>query len=88
MTVFVVRLVHGETYTPPEPHQQTYVDVPLVDSAGKSIWFAKWVEQATYDGLVQVCGTDMVNMVFRPEDPVNRAEAACMMYFALNGQTD
>jgi hypothetical protein len=88
MTVFVARLVHGENYIPPEPSQQTYVDVPLFNGEGNRIWYAKWIDRATIDGLVQACGTDMANKVFRPEDPVTRAEAACMMFYALNDQIE
>jgi len=86
MTVFIVRLLHGENFTPYEPNQQLYRDVPLVNSQGAAIWFAKWIAQAHQDGLIQACGTDMANLLFRPEEAVTRAEAACMMYFALEAK--
>lgn len=88
MTVFAVRLMHGEGFTPPEPDQQIYNDVPLFDGAGNRIWSTKWITQATNDGSVQVCGTDMAKLLFHPEDPVTRAEAACMMYYVLKGQAE
>ena len=86
MTVFVVRLLHGEEYTPVEPDQQIYNDAPLFDLGGNRIWSSKWINQAHQDGLIQDCETDLDNMLFRPEDPVTRAEAACMMYYALQAK--
>jgi len=88
MTVLAVRILRGQDYTPPEPDDQIFNDVSLFDANGNRIWSAKWITQATNDGLVQACGTDMDNKHFRPEDPVTRAEAACMMYFALNGSIE
>jgi hypothetical protein len=84
MTVFVLRMLHGEDFKPAEPNEQIYDDVPLFDGEGNRIWSAKWIGQATYDGLVQACGTDLENKLFRPEQAITRAEAACMMYYALN----
>jgi hypothetical protein len=86
MTVFIVRLLRGEEFTPPEPTQQTYSDAPLYNTDGERIWSGKWIEQATKDGLVQDCGTDMFNMLFRPEEAITRAEAACMMSHALSAK--
>jgi hypothetical protein len=88
MTVFVVRMLHGEDFKPQEPNEQLFNDAPLFDASGNRIWSTKWIMQAHADGLIQACGTDNANLLFRPDEPVTRAEAACMMYFALNGQVE
>jgi hypothetical protein len=86
MTVLAVRLLRGQEYTPPEPNIQVFHDVPVYDADGNRIWSTKWITQAFNDGLVQACGTDMTNMLIRPDEPVTRAEAACMMYYALQAK--
>jgi hypothetical protein len=81
-TVFLLRAIFGPGYKAPPAEGQIFKDVPV--GAGKpTAWYAKWVNKAFEEGLVQACGTDMEAMRFRPEEPITRAEAACMMYFAL-----
>lgn len=51
-------------------------------------WFIKWVYAASDAGLVDGC-EDEVNQsdnLFRPEDVITRAEAACMMARAVGLQ--
>lgn len=86
LTVFAVRLLYGEGFTPSETNHQIYNDVPLFDAHGIRIWSAKWISMAHQAGLIQACGTDMAKMLFRPEAAVTRAEAACMMYYALEAK--
>ncbi|HKZ54849.1 MAG TPA: S-layer homology domain-containing protein [Anaerolineales bacterium] len=83
MAVFALRTAHGSRYDPPAATQAIFRDVPLADGAGNVNWAARWIEQAYRDGLVQACQTDMAQMLYRPDDPITRAEAACMLYYAL-----
>jgi len=85
MAVFAVRIARGSGYEPPAAAQAIFGDVPLWEAGGGVNWAARWVEQAYRDGLVQACQTDMEQMLYRPDDPVTRAEAACMLYYALRG---
>jgi hypothetical protein len=82
-TVFYLRMMHGSDYTPPQEGVPIFADVLPTDWAGIPIWYFDWVNAAYGSGLVQDCGTDMSGMYFFPEDPLTRAEAACMMYHAL-----
>jgi hypothetical protein len=74
-TVFFLRLLNGRDYLPPEPQELYYRDVPL------EAWYAKWVAAADRAGLTRAC-EDPANRAdtrFRPQDPITRAEAACML---------
>jgi hypothetical protein len=84
-TVFFERLLHTSDYEPPLVETQSFVDVPKEGQKGDRIWYHRWVEAALEDGVIQACGTDMVNNLFRPDEAITRAEAACMMYYALIG---
>ena len=73
--VFMERMLHGKDFVPPQPTETSYDDVP------KGSWYEKWVYAAYRDALVQEC-EDTVNRTdrrYRPEAPLTRAEAACMM---------
>ena len=73
--VFFVRLLRGAEYQPQEPITLYYEDV------GLGTWYAKWVAAADQDGLTREC-EDPANRAdrrFRPEEPISRAEAACML---------
>ena len=82
-TVFFWRLIYGPDAVPPEPTEQIYNDVPPDDPAGNPHWYYPWVTAAHQAGIIQNCGTDMENMLFYPEKEITRAEAACMMYYAI-----
>jgi len=82
MAVFAVRVMHGAEFRPPEAWEQIFDDVPLSQD-GQANWAAKWVNEASYDAIVQNCGADMQNKRYFPDRPVTRGEAACMLYFAL-----
>ncbi|NIM95214.1 MAG: hypothetical protein GTO18_16070 [Anaerolineales bacterium] len=84
-TVFYLRMLYGSNYRPPDPVEQIFIDVPLVDEDDQSVWYAKWVNAAFDVELIQPCQTDMEAMRFRPEDPLTRSEAACMMYQSIMG---
>jgi N-acetylmuramoyl-L-alanine amidase len=74
-TVFFTRMLKGPGYVPAGGGDLPYVDVP------SDAWYRKWVEAAYAQGVIGACeppaqrGDDL----FRPEDPLTRAEAACMM---------
>lgn len=82
-TVFYLRMLKGSDFVPPAPTAQIFDDVPLVDEGGNPVWYAKWVNAAFEAGIIQECQTDMELMLFRPQDPLTRAEAACMMNMAV-----
>ena len=65
-------MLHGATFEPLQPAQQTFSDVSL------DTWHAKWV-QAGYDaGLIPACQTSP-ELRICPNDPLSRAVAAYMM---------
>jgi len=79
-TVFYLRMLNGADFIPAEPTSQTFNDVAL------DMWHAPWVQAAYEANLIQPCQTDMENMLFRPEEDLTRAEAACMMAQAISNQ--
>ena len=83
LTLLTLFLFGGAEYDPQVATEQIFRDVPLEDEIGNRHWAARWIEQAYRDGLVQACQTDMAQMLYRPDDPITRAEAACMLYYAL-----
>jgi hypothetical protein len=74
-TAFFIRMLKGKDYLPSEPTEQIYEDVPL------GIWYSKWVAAAHREGLLQDCEDpeNRMDNLFRPEQDLTRAEAACMM---------
>jgi hypothetical protein len=81
-TVFFLRMLKGKDFLPPEPTQTIYDDVPL------GIWYSKWIAAAHQEGLLQDCEDpeNRLDNLFRPEQELTRAEAACMMVHAKEGQ--
>jgi len=86
-TVFFLRMLRGKDYLPGAPTEQSYSDVPV--GAGAP-WYAKWVYAARGEGLTLPCEDEAQrgDTLFRPMDPLTRAEGACMMAIAkgLAGQ--
>ncbi len=82
-TVFFWRMLNGADAEPPETSEKIFQDVPATDENGNPIWYHKWVTAAYHAGIIQPCQTDMVNMLFRPEEDLTRDEAACMLFMAL-----
>jgi hypothetical protein len=70
-SVFFLRMMHGADYIPPEP-VGLFADVPI------EAWYADWVEAAYNEGIITVCQTEP-ELLFCPEDPLDRATAAYMM---------
>jgi hypothetical protein len=70
-SVFFLRMMHGADYVPPEP-SGLFADVPT------TTWYADWVEAAYKAGIIPACQTEP-ELLFCPEDPLDRAMAAYMM---------
>jgi hypothetical protein len=88
MAVFAVKLFRGQGFEPTDPVTPPFNDVSLYDADGNVSWIARWTAQAKADNLIQNCGTDMVAMIFRPNEPSTRAEMACMVYHALTNEAN
>jgi hypothetical protein len=69
MAVFVLRAVHGISYTPPAV-TGIFADVPV---AGKE-WMQAWIEQFYREGITTGCATAPLR--YCPEQNVTRAEVA------------
>lgn len=78
-TVFFLRMVKGADYFPGPEREVLFDDVPF------EAWYAKWVYAAAKEGLIEGCedSSNRDDRLFRPEDPLARAEAACMMWHAV-----
>jgi hypothetical protein len=85
LAVFAVKLFRGQDFVAPDPEIQPFEDVALHDDSGVVTWQARWIAQAKSDNLIQNCGTEMEKMLFFPNQEATRAEMACMVYFALEG---
>jgi hypothetical protein len=70
-SVFFLRMMHGVDYVPPNP-SGIFSDVSL------DWWGAKWVEAAYSAGIIPACETDL-ELMFCPNDPLDRAMGAYMM---------
>jgi hypothetical protein len=84
-TVFFLRMLFGSDFIPLLENTDrvfVYDDVP-VDEEG--LWYPKWVYAAYDAGLVDGCEDEnnQGDLLFRPEDEITRAEAACMMARAV-----
>ena len=77
-SVFFLRMMHGADYVPPEP-SGLFNDVPI------SSWYADWVEAAYNAGIIPACQTEP-ELLFCPEEPLDRAMAAYMMVQAKGMQ--
>jgi hypothetical protein len=69
MAVFLVRGLHGSSYTPPPATGRVFSDVPA------SQWAAAYIEQIYRDGLTNGCGTG----VYCPYNQVSRSEMAVFL---------
>jgi len=73
--VFVVR---GAGFTPPQPTQSAFADVPL------GHWGVEWIEQLWQDGFSAGCASDPLR--FCPDVPHTRAEATVFFVRMLRGK--
>ncbi|HKZ54126.1 MAG TPA: putative glycoside hydrolase [Anaerolineales bacterium] len=76
--VFVVRGVHGGSFTPPQPTSVPFADVPLGE------WFSKWAKQLWDDGYTAGCG--VAPLIFCPSRSHTRAEGAVFFVRMKNGR--
>lgn len=75
--VFVVRGIHTSEFTPSQPSNEVFADVPL------SEWYAKWADGLWEDGYTAGCGTDP--LVFCPLQEHTRTEGAVFFLRMLHG---
>ncbi|PKN94694.1 MAG: hypothetical protein CVU44_02475 [Chloroflexi bacterium HGW-Chloroflexi-6] len=76
MAVFLLKSMHGKSYTPPLVGGSTgFGDVAT------SHWAAKWIKQLAAEGITSGCGGGN----YCPEAPVTRAQMAVFLLKAKNG---
>jgi hypothetical protein len=75
--VFVERGLWGGGYLPPNPQEQVFADVPLLE------WYAKWAGALLDDGYTAGCGTDP--LIYCPTQVHTRAEATVFFERMLHG---
>lgn len=80
IAVFVLRGVHGATYTPTQPTAITFSDTPL------SHWGAKWAKPFFEEGYTAGCGTTP-SLIFCPDVGHLREEWPVYMERMLHGVT-
>jgi hypothetical protein len=70
MAVFLLRVIHSSSYTPPSVGAATgFGDVP------PDYWAASWIKQLAAEGITSGCG----NGNYCPEDPVTRSQMAVFL---------
>jgi hypothetical protein len=69
MAIFLLRGIHGSTYTPPAAAGNVFTDVPV------SYWAASWIEQLADEGITAGCGGGN----YCPNQSVTRAQMAVFM---------
>jgi len=77
MAVFLLRGIHGSSYTPPPPTGTVFNDVPLGSFA------AAWIEQMVDEGITAGCGGGN----FCPNQSVTRAQMAVFLLRAKHGSS-
>jgi hypothetical protein len=73
--VFFLRLMHGSDFEPPDP-EGIFADAPVEE------WYARWVEAAYRDDLLEACETDP-ELKICPLELLDRGRAAYMLVQAL-----
>ena len=78
MAVFLLKAVHGSSYSPPAAGTSTgFTDVPI------GYWADKWIKQLAAEGITGGCGTG----VYCPDDTVTRAQMAIFLLKAKHGSS-
>src|SRR6266540_6920809 len=75
MAVFLLRGIHGKTYTPPAATGTVFSDVPT------SYWAASWIERLAAEGITGGCGTG----IYCPNTIVTRDQMAVFLLRAEHG---
>ena len=74
MAIFLLRAMHGSSYSPPAASGTMFYDVP------DSQWAAAWIEQLALEGITSGCGDGN----FCPDSFVTRAQLAVFLISAFN----
>ncbi|MBI5842457.1 MAG: S8 family serine peptidase [Chloroflexi bacterium] len=75
MAVFLLKGIHGSSYSPPPATGGVFGDV------ANSHWAAAWIERLFAEGITGGCGTG----IYCPEDTVTRAQMAVFLLKAKYG---
>jgi hypothetical protein len=73
MAIFILRGIHGKSYSPPPASGTVFADVPA------GVFAADWIEQLALEGITSGCG----NGNYCPDATITRAE---MSIFLLRGE--
>jgi len=73
MAVFLLKLEHGSSYTPPAATGRVFNDVP------STYWAVTWIEQLANEGITGGCGSNN----YCPDGAVTRAEMAAFLVKVL-----
>jgi len=77
MAIFLLRGIHGSSYTPPEATGTLFLDVPADSFA------AAWIEQLAAEGITGGCGGGN----YCPNQAVTRSQMAIFLVRAKHGST-
>ncbi|HNC10080.1 MAG TPA: S-layer homology domain-containing protein, partial [Anaerolineales bacterium] len=77
MAVFLLKGIHGSSYTPPAVANTGFTDV------ASDHWAAAWIAQLAAEGITSGCGNGM----YCPENPVTRAQMAVFLLKAKHGSS-
>ena len=77
MAVFLLKIVHGASYTPPPVGNSTgFYDVPI------NYWAAAWIKELYAEGITGGCAAGY----YCPEDPSTEAQMAVFLLRAKYGR--
>jgi hypothetical protein len=78
MAIFLLKSVHGSSYTPPAVGAGTgFTDVPA------DYWAAAWIKQLSAEGITGGCGVG----IYCPDATVTRAQMAIFLLKAKHGSS-
>ncbi len=77
MAIFLLRGIHGSSYTPPEATGTLFLDVP------SDAFAAAWIEQLAAEGITGGCGGGN----YCPNQAVTRSQMAIFLVRAKHGST-
>jgi len=82
---FFVRMLEGPDFVPPTPDPDHWFKIDDV-ARDDSVWYNKWIYYAWEVGITHYCESseNLLDNLFRPDDPILREEAACMTDNAIN----
>ena len=78
MAIFLLKAVHGSSYSPPAAGASTgFTDVPV------GYWADKWIKQLAAEGITGGCGAG----IYCPDNTVTRAQMAIFLLKAKHGSS-